>query len=57
MTGAPGSTQDAAPGRIVANYGRRLLVEDESGERHLCVPKGRRLNAVCGDRDHDTLRG
>jgi len=50
VTGAPGSTQDAAPGRIVANYGRRLLVEDESGERHLCVPKGRRLNAVCGDR-------
>ncbi len=38
------------PGRVVANYGKRLLVEDAAGVRHPCRPKGRRLRAVCGDR-------
>lgn len=34
----------------MANYGRRLLVEDDDERRHSCVPRGRRLKAVCGDR-------
>ena len=50
MTDRGGSRRAAQPGRIVANYGRRLLVEDAQGTRHLCLPKGRRLFAVCGDR-------
>ena len=37
------------PGRVVANYGRRVLVQDETGIRHLCIPKGRKLGIVCGD--------
>lgn len=37
-------------GLVVANFGRRLLVEDESGRMHVCHPKGRQLQAVCGDR-------
>lgn len=37
-------------GRVVANFGRHLLIEDDEGERHACVPRGRRLKAVCGDR-------
>lgn len=36
-------------GRVVANYGRHLLIEDDEGKRHSCVPRGRRLKAVCGD--------
>ncbi|MEM9056913.1 MAG: ribosome small subunit-dependent GTPase A [Pseudomonadota bacterium] len=38
------------PGRVVAGYGRRMLVEDAAGERHRCISRGRRLRAVCGDR-------
>lgn len=34
----------------MAAYGRRLLVEDEGGERHACILSGRRLRPVCGDR-------
>jgi len=34
----------------VASYGQRVLVEDASGERRLCILSGRRLRAVCGDR-------
>ncbi|MEM7283992.1 MAG: ribosome small subunit-dependent GTPase A [Pseudomonadota bacterium] len=37
------------PGRVVANYGRRVLIQDTAGNRHLCIPKGRKLGIVCGD--------
>lgn len=37
-------------GRVIANYGRHLLVEDGEGDPIRCVPRGRRLKAVCGDR-------
>ena len=39
----------AVNGRIVANYGRRVMVEAANGQRQLCIPKGRRLGLVCGD--------
>lgn len=39
----------ALDGRIVANYGRRVMVEATNGQRQLCIPKGRRLGLVCGD--------
>ncbi len=39
-------------GLVVASFGRRCLVEEvnESGRRHRCVPRGRSLRIVCGDR-------
>ena len=42
---------DSAPanGRVIANFGRRVLVQDEHDQQHLCIPKGRKLGAVCGD--------
>lgn len=39
-------------GRVVASYGRRVLIEDMQGNRVQCALKGRRLRAVCGDRVH-----
>ena len=41
---------ESRPGRVVASYGRRVLVEDEQRKRLNCQLKGRRLKAVCGDR-------
>lgn len=38
------------PGRVVAVFGRHVLVEDQEGERHSCILSGRRLRPVCGDR-------
>lgn len=40
---------ESRPGRVVASYGRRVLVEDEQRKRLNCQLKGRRLKAVCGD--------
>ncbi|MGD9291349.1 MAG: ribosome small subunit-dependent GTPase A [Gammaproteobacteria bacterium] len=37
-------------GRVVAAFGRRVLVEDSEGARHACMLAGRRLRPVCGDR-------
>ena len=36
-------------GRIVASYGRTVVVEDAAGHRLPCRLHGRRLSAVCGD--------
>ena len=41
---------ESRPGRVVASYGRRVLVEDDQRKRLNCQLKGRRLKAVCGDR-------
>lgn len=49
-SGHHASHEDAEPGRIVAAYGRRALVEDERGERHRSIMSGRQLRPVCGDR-------
>lgn len=40
---------ESRPGRVVASYGRRVLIEDEQRKRLNCQLKGRRLKAVCGD--------
>jgi ribosome biogenesis GTPase len=46
-----GASHDAPrPGRVVAAYGRHVLVEDADGARHRCLISGRRLRVVCGDR-------
>ena len=36
-------------GRLVANYGRQVIIEDATGARVACRLHGRRLSAVCGD--------
>jgi len=38
------------PGRVVSGHGRRLLVEGDGGERVLCHTRGRKSEAVVGDR-------
>ncbi|MEL7449356.1 MAG: ribosome small subunit-dependent GTPase A [Pseudomonadota bacterium] len=47
---AKASAPASLPGRVVAGYGRRMLVEDSEGNRHRCISSGRSLRAVCGDR-------
>lgn len=37
------------PGRVVANHGRQVVVEDAEGRRIPCRLHGRKLAAVCGD--------
>jgi ribosome biogenesis GTPase len=44
------SAAPGLPGRVVAAYGGRVVVEDADGATHPCVLRGRRLRAVCGDR-------
>lgn len=39
-----------ANGIVIINYSRQVVVEDETGHRHDCLVKGRRLQPVCGDR-------
>lgn len=40
---------ESIPGRVVASYGKRVLIEDDQRNRRNCQLKGRRLKAVCGD--------
>lgn len=43
------SRDESRSGRIVAAYGRRVIVEDERRQRYDCVLRGRRLRPVCVD--------
>ena len=38
------------PGLVVATYGRHCLVETADGERLICHPRGKKNQAVVGDR-------
>jgi len=38
------------PGLVVAGFGRHVMVETESGERVICHPRGKKSQAVVGDR-------
>ena len=38
------------PGLVIAAYGRHCLVESETGERLICHPRGKKSQAVVGDR-------
>lgn len=49
MTGARSPSQRALRGRVVAAFGRRSLVETETGEVLSCVTRGRRTGIACGD--------
>jgi ribosome biogenesis GTPase len=43
----PSGTQ---PGLVVASFGRHVLVETDSGQRVICHPRGKKNQAVVGDR-------
>ncbi|WP_427911330.1 ribosome small subunit-dependent GTPase A [Ramlibacter sp. MMS24-I3-19] len=38
------------PGLVVASFGRHCLVESDDGERRICHPRGKKAQAVVGDR-------
>jgi ribosome biogenesis GTPase len=48
MPSSPFSAE--APGRVVSGHGRRLVVEAGDGHRILCHTRGKRSEAVVGDR-------
>ena len=53
MPSSPSLADDpsaAKEGRVVSGHGRRLLVESEGGQRVLCHTRGRKSDAVVGDR-------
>lgn len=43
-------------GRVIVNFSRHALVEDDAGVRRDCQVKGRRLQVVCGDRVRFTVQ-
>ena len=49
---APAATTPTAvqPGLVVAAFGRHCLVESADGERRICHPRGKKSQAVVGDR-------
>lgn len=40
------------PGLVVASHGRHCVVETPDGERRICHPRGKKSQAVVGDRVH-----
>ena len=48
MPSSPSSAE--APGRVVSGHGRRLVVEAADGARILCHTRGKKSDAVVGDR-------
>ncbi len=51
--GGPGKQADTSQcqsGLVVATHGRHVIVEDAQGERLICHPRGKKSDAVVGDR-------
>lgn len=46
----PNPLADTQLGLVVATFGRHCMVETPTGERHLCHPRGKKSEAVVGDR-------
>jgi len=51
-TGGSLSASPARPGRVVADFGRHVLVEDAEHRIHPCTVRARALRVVCGDNVH-----
>ncbi|MFM9921661.1 ribosome small subunit-dependent GTPase A [Variovorax sp. H27-G14] len=49
---SPGPAKKLNDGLVVASHGRHCLVETPSGERLICHPRGKKSQAVVGDRVH-----
>ena len=47
---APAGVSGTQPGLVVAGFGRHVLVETDTGERLICHPRGKKSQAVVGDR-------
>lgn len=47
----------SASGLVVASHGRHVMVESDTGERVLCHPKGKKSQALVGDRVQWTQSG
>ncbi|MES2415796.1 MAG: ribosome small subunit-dependent GTPase A [Pseudomonadota bacterium] len=43
-------TSGTQPGLVVAGFGRHVLVETDAGKRLICHPRGKKSQAVVGDR-------
>ncbi|MCW9024639.1 MAG: small ribosomal subunit biogenesis GTPase RsgA [Gammaproteobacteria bacterium] len=43
------SSEESAQGRVIAHFGKLLVVEDAQGEQHRCVPRRNLPPLVCGD--------
>lgn len=43
-------TSQCQSGLVVATHGRHVVVEDDAGERLICHPRGKKSEAVVGDR-------
>ncbi|HYP69238.1 MAG TPA: ribosome small subunit-dependent GTPase A [Variovorax sp.] len=48
--GAAANKAHLQPGLVVASHGRHCLVETDNGERLICHPRGKKSQAVVGDR-------
>lgn len=47
---SPAVSKDALAARIVGAFGRQFLAQTDDGRVLPCVPRGKRTEAVCGDR-------
>ena len=50
MTTRPQKTSGLDEGLVVAAHGRHCVVESPDGERRICTPRGKKSQAVVGDR-------
>lgn len=48
--GKEADTSQCQPGLVVATHGRHVVVEDTEGQRLICHPRGKKSEAVVGDR-------
>jgi ribosome biogenesis GTPase len=48
--GKDADTSHCANGLVVATHGRHVMVENDQGERLICHPRGKKSEAVVGDR-------
>ena len=49
-TASPATIAGTEPGLVVAGFGRHVLVETDAGKRLICHPRGKKSQAVVGDR-------
>ena len=48
--GKDADTSQCQRGLVVSTHGRHVIVEDEQGQRLICHPRGKKSEAVVGDR-------
>ena len=48
--GTPGAAPEGSQGLVVSTHGRHVVVETDEGRRLICHPRGKKSEAVVGDR-------